>query len=90
MAMVSAHAVERYRERIEAVSESEARAAMMRAARAIDIAASFGAGTVVMGNGARLILVGDVVVTVKPKRFDWRPHVGALPQTDEGKDDLDG
>lgn len=74
MAHISDHAVQRYQERIERVDASEARAAMLSASDAIDTAAEFGCNRVVLGNGARLVLQGKTVVTVKEKRHGKRPR----------------
>ena len=67
MAHITAHAVQRYRERIEDIPDHEALDAMIRIEPTIDRAAAFGCATVIMGNGARLRLVGDTVCTVLPK-----------------------
>lgn len=63
---ISAHAAQRYIERVDgSLSTEQARAAIMASARVLEIAVKFGAGCVKLDNGARLILEGDVVVTVK-------------------------
>jgi len=69
---ITDHAVARYRERIAPVSEQDARRVMEAAERAIEVATAFGAHTVRLGNGAKLVLrgVGRIrVVTVL--RRDW-------------------
>lgn len=66
MAFVTVHAAQRYVERCEpSLTVEQARAAIMRSATAIDVAAKFGATAVKLANGARLALQGDVVATVK-------------------------
>lgn len=78
MASVSAHACVRWQQRVNPrASVDQAHAAIMAWADAIDHAAKFAAGadvTVVIGNGARLKLKGDVVATVLPSRHVRRPH----------------
>jgi hypothetical protein len=66
---VTQHAVSRYQERVEPVSEQIAREVIEAAFPAIAKASEFGCPCVVLGNGARLMLQGDVVATVLPKRF---------------------
>lgn len=55
---VTRHAVARYQERIAPVSAESARAVLEAAERAIELAAGFGAHTVKLGNGAKLVLRG--------------------------------
>lgn len=63
--IVSQHAALRFVERIAPhMSLAEARAEIASHARAIEIAAQFGAPVVRLGNGAKLILKADTVVTV--------------------------
>jgi len=69
MPYITAHAIERYIERVEPVDAAMATATIRAAFPCISKACEFGCDTVVMGNGARLVLSGDVVVTVLPKRF---------------------
>jgi hypothetical protein len=66
MAYVSDHAVLRYLERVKGVDVAGARAAL--AVPSIDQAARFGCNTIVMGDGTRLKLNGDVVATVLESR----------------------
>jgi hypothetical protein len=68
MCIVTDHAVNRYVERVANVDHDVARDCIMSARAVIDIAADFGCRCVLLGNGARLKLAGDVVVTVLPKR----------------------
>jgi hypothetical protein len=68
MCVLTDHAVLRYLERVWGIDVPGCRAEMIAAGAAVDVAAKFGCGTVKMGNGARLRLVGDTVVTVVPKR----------------------
>lgn len=65
---ITDHSVLRYLERVWGVDVEAARAEMLTASNAVTAAASFGADTVKMGNGARLRLCGDTVVTTLPKR----------------------
>jgi hypothetical protein len=75
MASVSAHACVRWTERVNPrASVSDAHAAIMSSASIIDIAADFGASTIILGCGARLKLKGDVVATVLGSRHVRRPH----------------
>lgn len=67
---VSAHAVSRYRERVEPVSADEARARL--STPFIEIAASFGATEVILGTGHHAVLQGHTVVTVRPLPRDLR------------------
>jgi hypothetical protein len=67
--IVTQHAVERYQERIDPrLTPAEARAAIQASARAVEVAARFGCRSVRQGCGAKLILVGDAVVTVLSRR----------------------
>lgn len=61
MAYVSDHAVLRYLERCCGIDVEAVRAELT--VKGIDAAADFGCGTVILGNGARLKLNGDVVST---------------------------
>lgn len=61
-----------YTERVEPVDRDKARASIAAAGHAVNVAARFGCSTVVLGNGARLQLQGDVVATVLPKRYGRR------------------
>jgi hypothetical protein len=66
MAYVSTHAAQRYVERFDRrLSVEQARELLMRSATVIDAASRFGARSVKLANGARLMLRGDVVATVK-------------------------
>lgn len=68
MCIVTDHAIDRYIERVSRVDRDVARDCIASASEVIDIAAEFGCTRVRLGNGARLRLAGDVVVTVLPKR----------------------
>ena len=68
MAHVTAHAILRYQERVEPVTAEKAREIMMGASLTIDKASAFGCDLIVLGNGARLRLDGDRIVTVLGKR----------------------
>lgn len=75
MARISQHAAQRWVERINPrMTLGEAEAAMMLSARAIDVAAAFGATGIRLACGARLVLSGDCVVTVKAA---WRQQISA-------------
>lgn len=75
MPQITQHAVDRYIERVDPVAPAKARAAIEAAFPVIRKAAAFGCDTVVLGNGGRLVLQGDVVVTVLPKRYGRRGRV---------------
>jgi hypothetical protein len=78
MAVVTHHAAERYVERIApGTSITSAYFAIMASAETIDIAAAFGAREVRTPRGARLVLEGDTVVTVKQTVKD-RSAPGAM------------
>lgn len=63
--IITAHAAERYQERIAPhLSLDQARAEIATHERAILCAANFGCSCVRLGNGAKLILAEDRVVTV--------------------------
>lgn len=66
MAYVSDHAVLRYLERVEGIDIEAVRRKL--SVDAVDTAAAFGCGTVVLGDGTRLKLHGDVVSTVLESR----------------------
>lgn len=66
MAHVSLHAAGRYVERVAPdLTLEQARLTILAHASAIDCAAAFGAKAVRIANGARLVLQGDVVTTIK-------------------------
>ena len=78
MAWVTQHAAERYVERVDpALTIGQAKAQIMKSAKVIDTAAAFGASCVVLGNGARLMLQGDVVATIKVP-IGWAPRSRAM------------
>lgn len=62
---VTRHAIERYQERVEPVSDDEAVARL--SCPAIEKAAAFGARYVVLGCGNRAVIVDGHVVTVLAK-----------------------
>lgn len=64
---VSLHAIARWQERVAACSVEEARAAILASARVIERAVEFGASTIRLGNGARLIVDNGLVITVLAK-----------------------
>ena len=67
MPHITKHAVQRYMERVGPADAIKARAAITEHFPCIDKAAAFGCPVVLLGNGARLILDGDIVVTVLAK-----------------------
>lgn len=73
MAYISDHAVLRYLERVKGIDMNAIRAEMT--SPALDVAARIGCETVVMGNGARLKLTGDIVSTVLESRKIKRARV---------------
>ena len=56
------HAIQRYQERVHQCSKAEAIASLT--SPVIELAARFGAMTVKLGTGQRILLKGNVVVTV--------------------------
>jgi len=62
---ITAHAIERYRERVADVSVDEARQALL--SPAVLQAAEFGAPYVRLGTGQRIVIANGAVVTVLPK-----------------------
>ena len=71
MIHISQHAIERYQERIANVPDEVAREAL--SCPAVIAAADFGASSVRLGSGVRIVLVGRSVVTVLPKTRTFRP-----------------
>lgn len=70
MIFITAHAVERFIERVDpSLNAIQAEAAIRLSERAVECAADFHCGTVRLGNGAALICKGRTVVTVIGK---WR------------------
>lgn len=63
---VTAHAINRYIERVAPVARDKAESAL--SSPAFDTAAKFGARCVILGTGHRAILQGWRVVTVLPHR----------------------
>jgi hypothetical protein len=72
MAYVSDHAVLRYLERVEGVDIEAVRRKL--SVDMIDKAAAFGCDTVVLGDGTRLKLHGNVVSTVLEARKHKHEH----------------
>jgi hypothetical protein len=72
MAYVSDHAILRYLERVEKIDIEAIRRKL--SVGAIDKAAAFGCETVIMGDGTRLKLHGDVVATVLEARKHRHLH----------------
>lgn len=77
---VSDHAVLRWLERIEGVDIDGLRA---RIARSAEVGVAFGAGVVVV-SGGKLILEGDVVVTVLRPRHVRRQELGRFEISIDG------
>lgn len=63
---VTAHAIERYVQRVEPISEDDALEKLTRSKGVVMLAASIGCISVRLGCGARLILDGETIVTVYP------------------------
>ena len=61
---VTAHAIERYQQRVEHCSDDHAIAALT--CKAVRIAADFGAGIVRLAGGQRVVIDEGTVVTVLP------------------------
>lgn len=68
MIFVYPHAVTRFIERVAPVTREDAKAAILSHERAIRKAAEFRCSTVRLGDGSRLILDGENVVTVLASR----------------------
>lgn len=64
MIWVSNHACQRFCERVRPCSIDEAKAAIMSHQKALEAAVKFGAEVVRCGDGSRLVLQGESVVTV--------------------------
>lgn len=69
---VSDHAVLRYLERVVGIDVEAIRQAL--SVEVIDTASAFGCDTVIMGDGTRLKLHGDVVATVLESRKHRHAH----------------
>lgn len=82
---ITQHAIDRFIERVEAVTQDEARRRLAAYEKIVLAAASIGCRSVKLGCGARLALVGAKIITVYPpspsdsRRFkpracrqDWR------------------
>lgn len=66
---ITDHAVQRYIERIRpALTPAQARAELAGAEKVVAIAAAFGCRVVRLDNGGHLLLDGDVILTVLPRR----------------------
>lgn len=63
---ITAHAIQRWTERVEPISHDEAAERLMSCRRAVLAAESIGCQSVRLGNGARLVLQGATIVTVYP------------------------
>ncbi|MFN3943912.1 MAG: hypothetical protein ACK4K7_03135 [Allosphingosinicella sp.] len=75
--IVTAHARQRWCERIDPrATLEEAAAAMQLSSRAVEIAAAFGCRVVRTG-AAKLVLEGETVVTVIPRNWICREPVAA-------------
>lgn len=62
--VISLHAIERYRQRVEDVSPREV--VRRLDGPALRAAIAFGASALILGSGHRLVIMGDTVVTVRP------------------------
>lgn len=67
MIHITAHAIDRYRERVANIPDEQIRARLNAPiiARAID----FGARTIRLGTGQRLIIDNQTIVTITPKGY---------------------
>jgi len=81
--IVTAHAISRYRERVEPVSYDEAHARLTtdRIRKGIE----FGAREIILGTGHHAVVVDGCIVTVRPKPVTkprksgrWRAEAGPL------------
>ena len=63
---VSAHAIQRFQERVAHVSAEMA--VLCLSTPTIRKAIEFGAGTVILGTGHLVVIKGNTIVTVKPGR----------------------
>lgn len=72
---VTEHAIDRYCERVANVPRRTARQLMMAAERSIECAAAFGAHTVRLGNGAKLVITGladiRIVTVLQRGHINW-------------------
>ena len=68
--LVTAHALERYRRRVENVSDAEAYCRL--ASPHIQAAIELGARSVILPSGHKIVLHGNRVVTVKPRHREKR------------------
>jgi hypothetical protein len=62
---ITAHAISRYRERVEPLSEAAVVSALH--SPAILKAVEIGANAVILPGGCKVILAGNSIVTIKPK-----------------------
>lgn len=69
MLTITAHAIDRYRERVADLPRDEIIRAL--SSPVIEQAARMGAVSVILGTGQRVVLAGSCVVTIKPKG-SWR------------------
>jgi hypothetical protein len=79
MIYIHPHAVTRFQERVAPVSYDDARAEILSHAKAIECAASFGCQIIKLGNGARLIIDGENVITVYARKVLPRQCRRGLP-----------
>lgn len=70
MIHITAHPLERYRRRVENCSDAEAVCRL--SSPRIEAAVQAGASAVILPSGHKVVLVGNRVVTVKPKHRDKR------------------
>lgn len=64
--IITQHAVDRFIERVAAVTQDEARRRLATYEKAVLAAAAFGCRSVKLGCGARLALDGTKIITVYP------------------------
>lgn len=74
MRLVTAHAISRYRERVEPVTFDEAYRRL--STPLIRKAIEFGAREIILGTGHKAVVVDGLIVTVRPKPFTKRLRTG--------------
>lgn len=66
---ITRHALDRWIERVEPTADdAKARASIMSYGKVLELAISLKACGVKLGNGAKLVLEGNSIVTVLPRR----------------------
>lgn len=73
MMHITAHAIQRYKERVALVDDAHVIAAL--SGPTFDIAVQFGASIVKLGTGHRAVIRDDSVITVLPKATSYHGHI---------------